>query len=122
MWVLFIARNVSRTIVQAYASPDIADSSDKDDFYRDLGGVLRDVPGRDFLIVLGDFNARVGNDTKRWKGVVGRQGVAEEPSDNGKRLLSICATYDCHLCASLGPVSNTRIYIKVYLVPEGHWF
>jgi hypothetical protein len=57
------------------------------------------------------INDRVGNDTKRWKGVVGRQGVTEEPSDNGQRLLSICAIL--MTCASLGPVSNTGIYINI---------
>jgi exonuclease III len=94
MWVRFNAENVPTTFVQAYAPTDVADSDTKDDFYHRLGGILRDVPGRDFLVLLGDLNARVGNDDKTWKGIVGRQGVAGEPSDNGRRLLNICASYD----------------------------
>ena len=42
-------------------------------------------------VVLGDFNARVGNNDKIWNGTIGRHGVDEGPTDNGSRLLRLCS-------------------------------
>ena len=41
------------------------------------------------MIVLGDFNARVGNDWHTWKGVIGNQGF-DEVNANGFTLLEFC--------------------------------
>ena len=40
-------------------------------------------------LVLGDFNARVGNDWHTWKGVIGNQGF-DEINTNGFTLLEFC--------------------------------
>ncbi|VDL91944.1 unnamed protein product [Schistocephalus solidus] len=46
----------------------------KDKFYEDLHALLATVPKGDKLIVLGDFNARVGTDHAAWQGVLGPHG------------------------------------------------
>ena len=43
------------------------------------------------LVVMGDFNARVGNDVTSWRGVIVKHGIQEEATDNGQRLLELCA-------------------------------
>ncbi|VDM02718.1 unnamed protein product [Schistocephalus solidus] len=43
----------------------------KDKLYEDLHALLATVPKVDKLIVLGDFNARVGTDHTAWQGVLG---------------------------------------------------
>ena len=48
------------------------------------------VPKRDMLVIMGDFNARVGNDVATWQGTIGRFGP-EEQNGNGFRLLDFCA-------------------------------
>ncbi|VDL89165.1 unnamed protein product [Schistocephalus solidus] len=50
------------TIISAYATPMMSSDSAKDKFYEDLHALLATVPKVDKLIVLGDFNARVGTD------------------------------------------------------------
>ena len=47
----------------------------KDKFYDDLEAQIASVPKSDKLIILGDFNARVGADHISWKGVIGRHGI-----------------------------------------------
>ena len=46
----------------------------KEKFYEDLNSAISSVPKQDKLLILGDFNARVGQDRKTWAGVLGTQG------------------------------------------------
>ena len=49
------------------------------------------------MIILGDFNARVGNRRGEWREVIG--GCGEETcNDNGRRLLEFCATNGLIVC------------------------
>ncbi|VDM04478.1 unnamed protein product, partial [Schistocephalus solidus] len=50
------------TIISAYAPPMISSAATKDEFYEDLNALLATVLKEDKLIVLVDFNARVGTD------------------------------------------------------------
>ncbi|BHF62951.1 hypothetical protein SprV_0200594000 [Sparganum proliferum] len=64
------------TIISAYAPPMTSPVAARDKFYEDLHALLATVSKADKLIVLGDFNARVGTDHTAWRGVLGPQGLA----------------------------------------------
>ena len=49
----------------------------KDKFYNDLDGAISATPRTDKLILLGDFNARVGTDHQTWEGLIGPKGVGK---------------------------------------------
>jgi len=49
------------------------------------------MPPTNMVIVLGDFNARVGTDTDTWHTVLGPLGVGNV-NGNEQRLLDFCAT------------------------------
>ena len=82
----------SATIISAYA-PTMTNPDDiKEKFYQDLHSLTTAVPKADKLIILGDFNARVGTDHQTWDGVIGKNGIGRCNS-NGLLLLQYCAEH-----------------------------
>ena len=59
----------------------------------DLDSVISAAPRTDKLILLKDFNARVGTDHQTWEGVIGSEGVGKCNS-NGLLLLRKCAEHN----------------------------
>nr|VZI05282.1 unnamed protein product [Spirometra erinaceieuropaei] len=80
------------TIISAYAPTMINPDAVRDKFYEDLHALLATVPKADKLIVLGDFNARVGTDHTAWREVLGPHGLRGS-NDNGLLLLRTCAEH-----------------------------
>nr|VZI10978.1 unnamed protein product [Spirometra erinaceieuropaei] len=81
------------TIISAYAPPmSSPDAAARDKFYEDLHALLATVPKADKLIVLGDFNARVGTDHTAWRGVLGPHGLRGS-NNNGPLLLRTCTEH-----------------------------
>nr|VZH99913.1 unnamed protein product [Spirometra erinaceieuropaei] len=80
------------TIISAYAPTMTNPDAVRDKFYEDLHALLATVPMADKLVVLGDFNARVGTDHTAWRGVLGPHGLRGS-NDNGLLLLRTCAEH-----------------------------
>nr|VZH95518.1 unnamed protein product [Spirometra erinaceieuropaei] len=80
------------TIISAYAPTMTNPDAVRDKFYEDLHALLATVSKADKLIVLGDFNARVGTDHTAWRGVLGPHGLRGS-NDDGLLLLRTCAEH-----------------------------
>ena len=83
-----------------------------DTFYDQLQSVVSDVPPRDMLLVLGDFNARVGSDFQSWRSVIGPHGMGD-CNGNGERLLDFCSNIQLL-------VTNT--WFKHKFIHKNTWF
>ena len=70
-----LSGNKHVTIVSAYAPTITNPDGVKDKFYNYLDGVISTTPRTDKLVLLGDFNARVGTDHQTWEGVIGPESV-----------------------------------------------
>ena len=80
------------TLISAYA-PTMTNPDDiKDKFYEELDRILTAIPKSEKIILLGDFNARVGADHETWEGIVGKHGIGRCNS-NGILLLRTCAAH-----------------------------
>ena len=58
------------SIVNVYAPTMTYPEEEREAFYQQLREVLAGVPAADKLIILGDFNARVGDDHNTWRGAI----------------------------------------------------
>ena len=77
------------TLVSVYALTLSATSDAKDEFYEKLASIIRSIASTEQLIILGDFNARVGADCDSWPSCLGSFGVGKL-NENGQRLLELC--------------------------------
>ena len=59
-------------------------------FYNQLQSAVASIPDCDMIVVMGDFNARVGSDFNQWGSDVGPHRPSE-CNENGERLLDFCA-------------------------------
>ena len=85
-----LSNNRFATILSCYAPTLQATAEDSDTFYERLDSEIRNTPQNDKLVVLGDFNARVGRDHMAWENTLGRHGIGNM-NMNGHRLLTLCA-------------------------------
>lgn len=89
------------SIVQAYAPTADCEAEVIESFYSELEGCLRDVSRRDVLVVMGDWNAKIGVDCYAdWRGTVGKFGVGTT-NDRGLRLLEFAHTHDLTIANTL---------------------
>ena len=112
-----LAHGRHATLISAYAPTMSNHEQTKEGFYSDLNAVLSSVLPDDKLLVLGDFNARVGQDYAAWDGVLGRHGVGSMNS-NGLLLLETCAQHNL-------AIANTHFrlpakYKTTWMHPRSH--
>ncbi|KAL9979042.1 hypothetical protein ACROYT_G016634 [Oculina patagonica] len=81
------------TLISAYAPTMTNPNEIKDRFYEELDSLIASVPKSERLVILGDFNARVGTDHQAWHRTIGKHGVGKCDS-NGLLLLRLCASHD----------------------------
>ena len=92
------------SLISAYAPTLTSTPEAKDEFYSNLNVVIKNIPNNEQLVLLGDFNARVGADQDSWPSCLGSFGVGKV-NDNGQRLLEFCSYHG--LC-----VTNTFLQTK----------
>ena len=87
-----IQNNRFATVLSVYAPTLQAETGVEEAFYHDLHNLLQQVDSKEKLLILGDFNTRVGRDFELWKGVLGRHGIGS-CNDNGRLLLEFCSEH-----------------------------
>ena len=93
-----IQDNKFATALSVYAPTLQTETGVKEAIYRDLHNLLLQNDPKDKLLILGDFNARVGRDFELWKGVISRHGIGKCIDTNLKvtmHFLHGCTYFPC---------------------------
>ena len=87
MWVRVRMGRECWAFVSAYVPGCERSEEERDEFWNDLTRCVDGLSTRNYVVVLGDLNARVGDGEV--EGVVGKYGVPGE-NESGERLLDMC--------------------------------
>ena len=71
--VRFRGKPFNITVIQVYAPTSNAEEAEVEQFYEDLQYLLELTSKKDFLFIIGDWNAKVGN--QETPGVIGKFGL-----------------------------------------------
>ena len=85
----FNSRYTKLTIISYYAPIEDTKQEDKEAFYDQLQEAMHRVSAHDMLLVIGDLNARVGNDKTGRQSNMGTHGCGIM-NDTGQRLCELC--------------------------------
>ena len=104
-----MAGNRYITIINVYAPTMTYPDQEKEAFYSQLHGIIANVPATDKLVLLGDFNARVGSDYNTWSPALGKFGKGKQNS-NGELLTCLCSELEL-------AITNTY-----FMQPDNHYY
>ena len=107
------ATNIS--IVQGYAPTNDAEPEEKAAFYDTLQSTIDKIPKKDLVIIIGDFNAKIGSDNTGREQVMGRHGEGEI-NENGELFVDMCAFNSMVIGGSIFP--DKRIHKVTWVSPD----
>ena len=87
-----LAADRHMTLLSVYAPTLVSSDEDITSFYQALLTIVTAIPKGDSVVILGDFNARVGTDNETWT-PLGPHGIGKVNS-NGLLLLQLCTQLD----------------------------
>ena len=82
------------SIVQCYALTQNAELDEKEAFYSLLDETLVGIKRSDVIVMMGDFNAQVGNNNQDTECIMGRHGMpCDKENENGQLLIELCGKH-----------------------------
>ena len=101
--------------VPTMTNPD----ENKEAFYNQLASVLSGIPRTDKLLLIGEFNARIGRENDKWPLVMGKHGIGKYNS-NGELLLALCSEFELIVTNTMFKQKDERK--TIWMHPRSrHW-
>ncbi|CAF1556205.1 unnamed protein product, partial [Rotaria sordida] len=85
------------TVVNVYAPTSDASREDIETFYDDLEDTILKAPKKDMLIIIGDWNAKVGDDSPGWECAMGKYGYGKR-NERCEQLLEFATSHNLFIC------------------------
>ena len=114
--VHFQGKTFNITIIQVYAPTTNAEEAEVEQFYEDLKDLLELTPQNDVLLIIGDWNAKVGSqETPR---VTGKFGLGIQ-NEARQRLIEFCQENALAIVNTLFQQHKRRLY--TWTSPDGQY-
>ena len=106
------------TLISVYAPTLSHPPEEIEQFYSDVGDIIRKSPKEDKIAIMGDFNARVGTDYNTWP-VLGKHGIGNA-NRNGLALLTFCTEHNFAISSTFFQQKDK--YKSTWMHPRSnHW-
>ena len=105
--VRFQGKPFSITVIQVYALTSNAEEAEVERFYEDLRDFLELTPKKDVLFIIGDWNAKTGN--QETPGITGKFGLGVQ-NEAGQRLIEFCQENALVIANTLFQQHRRRLY------------
>ena len=104
------------TVVQACAPTNDAMDEEKDEFYNQVQDTVSSCNRNDMIVVVRDWNAKVGNNNTNREEVMGKFGIGIM-NDNGERLFDFCSANGFIITGTIFP--HKDIHKLTWRSPDG---
>ena len=105
--VHFQGKPFNITVIRVYAPTSNAEEAEVERFYEDLQDLLELTPKKDVLLIIGDWNAKVGS--QETPGVTGKFGLGIW-NEAGQRLIEFCQENALVITNTLFQQHKRRLY------------
>ena len=105
--VRFQTKPFNITVIQVYTPTSNAEETEVEWFYEDLQDLLELTPKKDLLLIIGDWNAKVGS--QETPGVTGKFGLGKW-NEAGQRLIEFCQENALVITNTLFQQHKRRLY------------
>ena len=112
--VHFQGKPFNITVIQVYILTSNAEEAEVEQFYKDQQDLLELTPKKDVLFIIGNWNAKVGN--QEIPGVTGKFGFAVQ-NEAGQRLTEFCQENILVVANTLFQQHNRRLF--TWTSPDG---
>ena len=112
----FQGKQLSITVIQAYAPTSNAEEAEVEWFYENLQDLLELTPKKDVIFMIGDWNAKVGS--QETPGVTGTFGLGVW-NEAGKKLIEFCQENTLVIANTLFQQHKRRLY--TWTSPDGQY-
>ena len=112
--VRFQGKPFNIIVIKAYATTSNAEEAEVEWFYEDLQDLLELTPKKDVLLILGDWNAKVGS--QETPGVTGKFGLGIR-NEAGQKLIEFCQENALVIANTLFQQHKRRLY--TWTSPDG---
>ena len=103
--VRFQGKPFNITVIQVCVPNNNAEEAEVERFYEDLQDLLELTPKKDVLIIIGDWNAKVGS--QETPGVTGKFGLGIQ-NEAGQRLIEFCQENTLVIANTLFPTTQEK--------------
>ena len=108
-------KRITLTVIMCYAPTNDAEEEETEEFYDRLRATLRKRTEKEIVVMMGDFNAKVGDDNTGYTSAMGKHGVGVM-NGNGLHLVDFCAENNLVIGGTLFP--HKTIHKTTWVSPD----